>query len=568
MAGGKLSVLVVDDVAYLRAMLREFIAMLGHDVIEAENGVDAIAQFEKHQPNMVLMDMVMPDLDGLEATKAIRKLSGERWVPIIMISADDDLENLVRSLNQGCDDYLIKPVNLQILAAKIQAFRRVAAMQAEMDRQREELRGYRDYAEEELNLTEHIMGRLVRRGDQDNQGLQVWSDAVQGASGDIVLSALADNGVQYLMLADATGHGLAAAVTLIPITNVFYAMTSKGFNVATIVEEMNQQVRSFCPVERFVALTLVAVKPQADIIEVWNGGNPPVIVLTERGAIVRAFKSKHMPLGILNDQQFSAATEFLHYNGNLQLALFSDGLIEAGAGEQYGTERLLTVLTSGDAATRLPRLRADFTQFLGAAKPHDDVSFTLLDCVREVPELPPEETVESQRICKLGAREWHIDALLSAEQLREVDFVPMMVEWGHKMGLSREGSGNFFVVMTELFVNALDHGLLELPSELKQSDDGFERYFELRQTRLQQLNTGQIHIVVAQITSDGEDVLAIRLRDSGSGFLHQLYNTKDSANDLATNVSHSGRGIALVQKLCRFVEYLGTGNEVYAELKL
>lgn len=564
MVSDRLSVLVVDDVAYLRAMLREFILMLGHDVIEAVNGVDAIAQFEKHQPNMVLMDMVMPDLDGLEATKAIRKLSGQRWVPIIMISADDDQENLVRSLNQGCDDYLIKPVNLQILAAKIQAFRRVADMQGELDRQREELRGYRDYAEEELSLTEHIMERLVRRGDQGNQRLQVWSNAVQGASGDIVLAALSDNGVQYLMLADATGHGLAAAVTLIPITNVFYAMTSKGFNVATIVEEMNQQVRSFCPTERFVALTLVAVKPQADIIEVWNGGNPPVIVLDESGDIVRTFKSKHMPLGILNGNQFSSATEFLHYNDNLQLALFSDGLIEAGAGEQYGTERLLKVLTSGAATTRLQRLQADFARFLGDTKPHDDVSFTLLDCVREVSVQPVEDVVETHRICKLGSREWHLDSLLSAEQLRQVDFVPMVVEWGHKMGLSRESGGNFFVVMTELFVNALDHGLLELPSEIKQSDDGFERYFELRQTRLQQLSNGQIHIVVTQKAIDGEDVLTVRLRDSGNGFLHQHY----SSTNLADNAGRSGRGIALVKKLCRFVEYIGTGNEVYAELNV
>jgi hypothetical protein len=394
--------------------------------------------------------------------------------------------------------------------------------------------------------------------------LQVWSDAVQGASGDIVLAAQSDNGVQYLMLADATGHGLAAAVTLIPITNVFYAMTSKGFNLATIVEEMNQQVRSFCPTERFVALTLVAVKPQADIIEVWNGGNPPVIVLDGNGTIVRTFKSKHMPLGILNSNQFSAATEFLHYSDDLQLALFSDGLIEAGSSEQYGSERLLAVLTAGTAATRLQRLKADFAHFLGATKPHDDVSFTLLDCVREVSAQRAEDVVESQRVCKLGSREWHLDALLSAEQLREVDLVPMLVEWGHKMGLSRESGGNFFVVMTELFINALDHGLLELPSEIKQSDDGFERYFEMRQSRLQHLDDGQIHIVVTQRAVDGEDILAIRVRDSGSGFLHQHYNS----TNIASNTARSGRGIALVKKLCRFVEYIGAGNEVYAELNV
>src|SRR5690606_15291038 len=151
-SSGQISILVVDDAAYLRALLRDFIAMLGYAVIEAKDGVDAIAQFQQHQPDMVLMVMVMPNMDGIEATKAIRALCGERWVPIIMISADDDQDHLVRSLTLGCDDYLIKPVNLQILAAKIQAFRRVAEMQAEVDRQRDELQLYRDYRSEERRV--------------------------------------------------------------------------------------------------------------------------------------------------------------------------------------------------------------------------------------------------------------------------------------------------------------------------------------------------------------------------------------------------------------------------------
>ncbi len=560
----QISILVVDDAAYLRALLRDFITMLGYAVVEARDGVDAIAQFQQHQPGMVLMDMEMPNMDGIEATKTIRALSGERWVPIIMISADDDQDHLVRSLTLGCDDYLIKPVNLQILAAKIQAFRRVTEMQAEVDRQREELRIYRDYAEEELSLTHHIMTRLVRRGDDDTGPVQVWSDPARGASGDIVLSVQAENGVQYLMLADATGHGLAAAVTLIPVTNVFFAMATKGFNVSTIVEEMNQQVRSFCPVERFVALTMVALKPQSDVIEVWNGGNPPAIVLNERGEVVRQFKSRHMPLGILGNDMFSSATEYLHYGEDLQLAVFSDGLIEAGDGEQYGIERLLSVLTLAPAKERLARLQADFFDFLGGVDPHDDVTFTLLDCKREHIDDRSGDSIQLARPSDMLERAWHLNARLSAEQLRQVDFVPMVVEWAAKMGLSREQTGNFFIVMTELYVNALDHGLLELPSEIKQAADGFERYFELRQQRLQQLGSGEIHLSVTQSSVDNRDVIGIRLRDSGKGFLHQHYLSTDA--DRGTQ--RSGRGIALVRKLCTYVEYLGAGNEVYAELQI
>src|SRR5690606_39645672 len=112
---------------------------------------------------------------------------------------------------------------------------RVAEMQAEVDRQRDELQLYRDYAEEELGLTQHIMSRMVRRGGNDTGPVHVWSDPARGASGDIVLSVQSENGVQYLMLADATGHGLLAAVTWGPFTNVCVARGAWGFNIAPIV---------------------------------------------------------------------------------------------------------------------------------------------------------------------------------------------------------------------------------------------------------------------------------------------------------------------------------------------
>ncbi len=560
---GRLTILVADDASYLRELLREVIEALGHDVIEAVDGLEAVASFRLHAPDIVLMDRLMPGLDGLDATVEIRRLSGERWVPIIMISADDNQESLVRALDAGCDDYVFKPVNPQILAAKIRAFQRVADMQSEMDRQHEELRGYRDYAEEELSLTEHIMARLVRRDGELHPRLQVWNEAVRGASGDIVLSAQAENGVIYLMLADATGHGLSAAVTLIPVTNVFYAMAGKGFNVSTIVEEMNRQVRSFCPVERFVALTLVAVRPQADLIEVWNGGTPPVLAIDTRGAVVRSFKSRHLPLGILEAERFSASTEFLRYNQDLQLALFSDGLIEAGRKEQYGLDRVREILASVPPPQRLARLQQDFYAFLCMEKPHDDVSFTLLDCPLE---MIVEREDSASRLCSITSNEnnWHLDALLSATQLKHVDIVPMVAEWSHKMGLSREIGGNFFIVLTELFVNALDHGILELPSLIKEQPDGFEQYFQLRQQRLDDLTAGEIHLVVKQLRVDGEDRVTIRLRDSGDGFAFGSH----SVAELSASSTRSGRGIALVRKLCRRIEYIGSGNEVYAEIAL
>lgn len=557
-----LGVLIAEDAPDVRAMMRAIVESFGHRVIEAADGLAAVMAFEQYQPDIVLMDRLMPSLDGLAATAAIRRLCGARWVPIIMVSADGSEAALVRALEAGCDAYLLKPLNSQVLAAKISAFQRIADMQAELDRQRDELVRYRVYAEEELSLTQHIMTRLVQRESPQMARLTVWSEASRGASGDIVLSAQSESGVTYLMLADATGHGLSAAVTLIPVTNVFYAMTAKGFSIATIVEEMNRQVRSFCPVERFVALTLVAVRPQADVIEVWNGGTPPALVLDTQGNVLRAFKSRHLPLGILDAGRFSASTEFLRYDQDLQVALFSDGLVEAGSGGQYGFERICAQLSAASTSERLPRLQKDFLAFLDNQKPHDDITVALLDCPLEFA-TSRDEASSAQHDIGSGDSAWHLDTLLSAAQLRTVDVVPMVAEWSHKMGLSRETAGSFFVVLTELFVNALDHGILELPSAIKEQDDGFERYFQQRQDRLEQLRQGEIHLVVQQRQMAGEGVISIRVRDSGRGF-----SVAGEQPQLAENTGRSGRGIALVKQLCRRLEYLGSGNEVYAEITL
>jgi two-component sensor histidine kinase len=90
-----------------------------------------------------------------------------------------------------------------------------------------------------------------------------------------------------------------------------------------------------------------------------------------------------------------------------------------------------------------------------------------------------------------------LQTTLSAAQLKEIDFVPMVVNWAHAMGLSKSGGGTFFLVVTELFINALEHGVLGLSSSLKEGADGFERYIEARQQRLQNLQKGQISFALS-----------------------------------------------------------------------
>jgi DNA-binding response OmpR family regulator len=132
-----LKVLVVDDTATNRLMLQVFLRKLGLEVVVAEDGAQGVAAYEREMPDIVLMDVMMPVMDGYEATRRIKALSGERWIPVIFLSALDSEESLVTGLDAGGDDYLSKPVNFVVLDAKLRSTARTLALQRSLEDERQ-----------------------------------------------------------------------------------------------------------------------------------------------------------------------------------------------------------------------------------------------------------------------------------------------------------------------------------------------------------------------------------------------------------------------------------------------
>src|SRR5574343_1033465 len=125
----KMKVLAVDDNRTNLHILQVFLKKLGHDVILAENGEEALRRFEAESPDLVLLDIMMPIMDGFEAARRIKAIRAERWTPVIFLSALNRDENLVEGLDAGADDYLTKPINFVVLEAKLRSMQRSLAMQ-------------------------------------------------------------------------------------------------------------------------------------------------------------------------------------------------------------------------------------------------------------------------------------------------------------------------------------------------------------------------------------------------------------------------------------------------------
>lgn len=124
-----MKIAVVDDTLANLLIVRKHVELLGHTAVTARDGVEALEVFENEKPDLILMDVVMPEMDGYEAARRIRTAEGgEHWTPIIFLTGMGSEEDLRCGIEAGGDDYLIKPVSPVVLAAKIKAMQRLHDM--------------------------------------------------------------------------------------------------------------------------------------------------------------------------------------------------------------------------------------------------------------------------------------------------------------------------------------------------------------------------------------------------------------------------------------------------------
>lgn len=116
-------ILVVDDEARMRRFIRMNMELEGYQVVEAENGIVALDQIRQHNPELVVMDVMMPEMDGFETLRLLREIS---TVPVILLTVRSDEEDKIKGLNLGADDYITKPFSPRELSSRVTAVLRRA----------------------------------------------------------------------------------------------------------------------------------------------------------------------------------------------------------------------------------------------------------------------------------------------------------------------------------------------------------------------------------------------------------------------------------------------------------
>ena len=555
-----LTILIAEDSAADRLLLASIIRRQGHQALTVSNGAEAIEVFARERPQLVLMDALMPVMDGFEAARQIKQLAGEALVPIIFLTSLRESEALAQCLDAGGDDFLPKPYNPLILAAKINAMDRLRRLQATVLQQRDLIARHHEHLMHEQRAAKAVFDKVAHSGCINAApNIRYLQSPYALFNGDLLLAAYTPSGDMHVLLGDFTGHGLPAAIGAMPLAEVFYGMTAKGYGLTQTLREMNAKLKRILPVDMFCCATLLCLSAQRRAVEVWNGGMPEGYVHEVATGRRTPLMSRHLPLGVLSAEAFDDSTEVWPMALGDRVFLLSDGVLDtADANDQlFGAERLQQVF----AANREPdRLFEDIEQALAAfrGQARDDVSMVEITLQAGQPLRAAEPMyADSGQSCPL---DWSVSFEFRAQTLRTYNPLPYLLQLLLEIHGLREQSGALYSVMAELYSNALEHGVLGLDSRLKRDAQGFAQYYRQRHERLAQLDSGYVRVHVQVVPTDKGGKLTLRLEDSGQGF--------DVEQELARPVDIdrlSGRGLSLVRQLSSAVGWSDGGRTVCVE---
>jgi two-component system, HptB-dependent secretion and biofilm response regulator len=556
----KSKILVVDDDEMLNYLFCSFLESKEFVVISALSITDAKKILQTHNDiDVMLLDYQLGDGVGTDLLHNDVVATYSKPVSTIMISANEEPEFLEQCFNVGVQDYLIKPVNLSLLALKVNALIKSVALQQLVVEQKNELEVFKAEAEREEQVAKFTYEYLLNQYSQPQDGIEVWLKSFAAFSGDMAIAKKSPSGSLYFMLADATGHGLSAAITIMPVLGVFSSMVAKGFHIQQIVSELNRKLLSDTPADRFIAASVFEISPFRKEICVWNGSMPSVYWINN-GKVVHQFKSRNMALGILDPEFFDANIETISLPSEGFVFTFTDGLSEQEdhKREPFSAKRVLEVVAQ-EPEELLNEIAIELLLHAQTNRYDDDVSICIIDPKKVFPDLGHVlESATTQTVSSTQKTPFTWQVKLSGKKLGQCDIPPLCNHFLQQIGCDQSICQKIFVIVAEMVSNSIDHGVLNLSSSMKEDAEGFVQYFDEREKRLKALTEKDFVVVSLLWNSEAApERLIIEVEDSGKGFMKKVVAVENKPG-------MSGRGNDLIDSIAESVEIFPPGNKIRA----
>jgi len=549
----------IDDI---REMMR-YLENTYYQVVVSSKSNSAIDNYTAFKPDLVLVDINSDKQEGFDLADRITLLSGRDLTPIIYLATQYSDEALSECIVNGGADLISQSYDEYILNAKLYAYLSLSRLTRSEHAQRQELDDHNKQLASNYEIAIDVFENVIHSDVLDSSAIHYSISPTSIFNGDILLAAHRPSGELQVMLGDFTGHGLSAAIGTIPVADIFYGMTKKGFGISEIITEINNKVKKILPRGLFLAACLFEYDLDSRKISIWNAGLPDALMFDDKDRAVKyQFKSRNYPFGVSDKVSYTTTVENYYINENERLVFFTDGIVEARnpAGKMYGLENVISCISdSRIGGNVIEPLIANLTEFTQGVKQEDDT--TVIEIHFSQLLKPNGDNDKKGNNCTfIFNSDWRFDYKFEPNILKVFDPLPNIIQMIMEVQKLHCHKQNIFIIIKELFVNALDHGLLGLESKIKNGADGFSKYVIERQKRLESLVEGEITVSVEHSGLSNGGILDVYITDTGSGFDTNLVTSL-----LANNDKYHSRGIFLVNSICEKLEYTDSGRKVHAQ---
>jgi len=380
------TILVVDDNELNRDLLSRRLARKGHTVHVAEHGRQALSMIAESAYDLVLLDIMMPEMNGYEVLERLKADPAVRHIPVIMITAVDDQESIVRCIRLGAEDHLPKPFDPAILQARV-----ASSLAKKLLHDREQL-----YA---ASLTRELeIGRQIQAGFLPEQlpepagwDLAACFRPARQVAGDFYDAFTLPGGSVALIVADVCDKGVGAALFMALFRSLLRALAEQRYVaaeaahaapgealLATVVATNDYIARTHASANMFATVFFGELNPATGRLLYVNGGHEPPLLIGGGGALRERLEPTGPALGMMPGLPFGTGATTVE-PGDLML-VFTDGILDARAptGSTFGEERVLACCTRGAPAEVLAQIERELDAHAAGEPAFDDVTMLAL----------------------------------------------------------------------------------------------------------------------------------------------------------------------------------------------
>lgn len=404
------TILIVDDDPVHLKLVKTFLKQEGYQVRTAADGQTALQAVQTHLPDLILLDINIPEPNGYEVCRQLKVDAATRDIPIIFVSALDKMLDKSKAFTLGGADYMTKPFQLEEVLALVNTHLTLRSLKTQLDNRASELQALTTRLQDELGVAHNIQQGLLPppKPNWPNLDIICYTQPAREVGGDFYTYYTFDTRLQLnnrryaVAIGDVSGKGMPAAllmtISLASFKNIITQAYSLNKLVTDLVTAPYSLSKFLTDLDKDIAFYTATTRQNCALvyIEITKPNNPdepstlravnagcisPIIRRTD-GSVLWVDVGG-MPLGVGLGGQMGYQEKVLNLATGDLVILASDGVVEANNSRQdmFGFDRLEQAVAAGpqnSAEAMLEHLKAEVTNFVGDTEPHDDLTMVVI----------------------------------------------------------------------------------------------------------------------------------------------------------------------------------------------